>query len=207
MTELSQRRCVPCEGGIAPLSRAAAEEVLQRLDEERENLLAAHAWCGVVLRCRDRGLQLVFVLKTYWRLRGLLEVGYRITVEALGRVPAAELSFARCRVLCDAGQLAYFSGRYEQARRDLEESRRLAADIGDKGRMAAVLQPLGMTYVALGLRDQARSTYESAVALAQDVGERRQLAAALNALAQLHHANGALDDAEDLDCPVLQNAR
>ncbi len=33
MTELSQRRCVPCEGGIAPLSRAAAEEVLQRLDE------------------------------------------------------------------------------------------------------------------------------------------------------------------------------
>jgi 4a-hydroxytetrahydrobiopterin dehydratase len=33
MTELSQRKCVPCEGGIAPLSRAAAEEVLQRLDE------------------------------------------------------------------------------------------------------------------------------------------------------------------------------
>ena len=33
MTELSARRCVPCEGGIAPLSRAAAEEVLQRLDE------------------------------------------------------------------------------------------------------------------------------------------------------------------------------
>ena len=32
MTELSARRCVPCEGGIAPLSRAAAEEVLQRLD-------------------------------------------------------------------------------------------------------------------------------------------------------------------------------
>jgi 4a-hydroxytetrahydrobiopterin dehydratase len=33
MTDLSTRRCVPCEGGIAPLSRAAAEEVLQRLDE------------------------------------------------------------------------------------------------------------------------------------------------------------------------------
>lgn len=31
--DLSARRCVPCEGGIAPLSRAAAEEVLQRLDE------------------------------------------------------------------------------------------------------------------------------------------------------------------------------
>jgi 4a-hydroxytetrahydrobiopterin dehydratase len=33
MTDLATRRCVPCEGGIAPLSRAAAEEVLQRLDE------------------------------------------------------------------------------------------------------------------------------------------------------------------------------
>jgi 4a-hydroxytetrahydrobiopterin dehydratase len=33
VTELSSRRCVPCEGGVASLSRAAAEEVLQRLDE------------------------------------------------------------------------------------------------------------------------------------------------------------------------------
>ena len=33
MTNLAERRCVPCEGGVAPLSRAAAEEVLQRLDE------------------------------------------------------------------------------------------------------------------------------------------------------------------------------
>jgi len=33
MTDLADRKCVPCEGGIAPLSRAAAEEVLQRLDE------------------------------------------------------------------------------------------------------------------------------------------------------------------------------
>jgi 4a-hydroxytetrahydrobiopterin dehydratase len=33
MTDLSARRCVPCEGGVAPLSRSAAEEVLQRLDE------------------------------------------------------------------------------------------------------------------------------------------------------------------------------
>lgn len=31
--ELSSRRCVPCEGGVAPLSRAAADELLQRIDE------------------------------------------------------------------------------------------------------------------------------------------------------------------------------
>jgi 4a-hydroxytetrahydrobiopterin dehydratase len=33
-TELAQRRCVPCEGGVQPLSRAAAEEVLMRLHED-----------------------------------------------------------------------------------------------------------------------------------------------------------------------------
>jgi 4a-hydroxytetrahydrobiopterin dehydratase len=34
MTDLTERRCAPCEGGIAPLPRAAAEEVLQRLHED-----------------------------------------------------------------------------------------------------------------------------------------------------------------------------
>jgi 4a-hydroxytetrahydrobiopterin dehydratase len=41
MTDLSARRCVPCEGGIAPLSRSAAEEVLQRLDENWQLALDA----------------------------------------------------------------------------------------------------------------------------------------------------------------------
>jgi 4a-hydroxytetrahydrobiopterin dehydratase len=41
MTDLSARHCVPCEGGIAPLSRSAAEEVLQRLDENWQLALDA----------------------------------------------------------------------------------------------------------------------------------------------------------------------
>jgi len=32
MTELADRRCEPCEGGVAPLTRAAADELLLRLD-------------------------------------------------------------------------------------------------------------------------------------------------------------------------------
>ncbi|MEO6186803.1 MAG: 4a-hydroxytetrahydrobiopterin dehydratase [Steroidobacteraceae bacterium] len=43
MTDLHTRHCVPCEGGIAPLSRAAAEEVLQRLDENWQLSLDAAA--------------------------------------------------------------------------------------------------------------------------------------------------------------------
>jgi 4a-hydroxytetrahydrobiopterin dehydratase len=32
MTDLAERRCEPCEGGVAPLTRAAADELLLRLD-------------------------------------------------------------------------------------------------------------------------------------------------------------------------------
>jgi len=34
MTDLADRKCVPCEGGVTPLTRAAAEEVLLRLHED-----------------------------------------------------------------------------------------------------------------------------------------------------------------------------
>jgi len=34
VTDLADRKCVPCEGGVAPLTRAAAEEVLMRLHED-----------------------------------------------------------------------------------------------------------------------------------------------------------------------------
>jgi 4a-hydroxytetrahydrobiopterin dehydratase len=33
VTTLADRKCLPCEGGVTPLTRTAAEEVLQRLDE------------------------------------------------------------------------------------------------------------------------------------------------------------------------------
>jgi 4a-hydroxytetrahydrobiopterin dehydratase len=32
MVDLAQRRCEPCDGGVAPLTRAAADELLLRLD-------------------------------------------------------------------------------------------------------------------------------------------------------------------------------
>ncbi len=32
MTDLAQKRCVPCEGGVAPLSKSEAEALMQQLD-------------------------------------------------------------------------------------------------------------------------------------------------------------------------------
>jgi len=33
MTDLSERRCQPCEGGVAPLSRAEAEKLMGQLED------------------------------------------------------------------------------------------------------------------------------------------------------------------------------
>jgi len=194
---------------VTPLKLSGPEQAqwLHCLDTELDNLLSAHDWCGREPACRDAGLQLVFVLKPYWRTRGLLGLGHRVTVEALARTRPDERSFGRCRVLCDAGQLCCFMGRHEEARRYLEESRAIAHELGDAGRISAVMQPLGMSYLALGLRDEARSLYEATVAMARADGNHHILMVASNSLAQLHRADGRLAAAEPLYQQVIELAR
>ncbi|ODU08814.1 MAG: hypothetical protein ABS84_11180 [Rubrivivax sp. SCN 71-131] len=180
---------------------------LQCLDAERDNLLAAHESCGRDAACRDDGLELVFVLKAYWRTRGLLELGLRITLEALARTQPQERSFGRCRVLCDAGQLCCFLGRFEEARRHLEESRAIAHELEDAGRLGAVMQPLGMAYLALGDRAAAQALYEATIRITERAGNARPRMVASNSLALLHRAAGELAAAEPLYELVIALAR
>jgi len=179
---------------------------LERLDAERENLLAAHAWCDHGAPGAERGLKLTFLLRPYWINRGLLGLGLRLTVEALMRAGAEAPNLVRCSGLFDAGQLSYFMGRYAEAQGYLEESLSIARDLGDKRWVAAVLQPLGMAH--LGRKDLpgARRYLEEAVTLAQQRGDQRELAAAVNTMAQLYRVEGDLGKAEALYEQVVQVA-
>jgi predicted ATPase len=180
---------------------------IQRLDIERENLLAAHAWCGQAADCGEQGLQLIYLLRTYWIIRGLLGLGHRVTVESLARPAALARHAARSRLLVDAGQLSLFMGRHAEACQYLEESRAIADEIGDRRRLAAALLPLGQVYGNLGQHDRARQVHAQAVGLAEELGNRRQLAAALNALAQSHRADHELAVADAMYARVLAIAR
>jgi non-specific serine/threonine protein kinase len=168
---------------------------LSRLDLERENILSAHRWCDRADGGAEMGLRLVSAVKPYWFNRGLLGLGYRVTVEALARARAQERNFARSRGLFDAGQLGSYMGRYEEAKPYLDESLAIARDIGDQRRVALVLQPLGLASMGLGDLRAARNYLEEALALAEQQGNKREIAAALNMLAQLHRIEGALDAA------------
>ncbi|MEP6655729.1 MAG: tetratricopeptide repeat protein [Betaproteobacteria bacterium] len=182
-------------------------ESLARLDMERENILAAHAWCDHAEEGADAGVRLAYFVKPYWFNRGLLGLGHRVTVEALARVGAQERSLNRARVLADAGQFCSYMGRYAEAQGYLEESLSIARETEDKGRFARVLQPLGMALLGQGNLKMARGYLEEALALAGEQDNKRELAGACNALAQLHRVEGELDKAEPLFGRVLTLAR
>ncbi|MFO1283038.1 MAG: tetratricopeptide repeat protein [Burkholderiales bacterium] len=180
---------------------------LARLDSERENLLAAHAWCDSAANGGELGLRLCHALSPYIFARGLLTLGRRMTTVALARPGAKARSLERSRALFQAGQLDCFMGRYEDAQRELGESLTIAREIGDRLRIAAALQPLAMAAAGLGDLATARRHLEEAAALARELGDRRELAGAMNGLAQIHRMEGAHEPAEPLFVEVVEIAR
>lgn len=180
---------------------------LARLDAELENLLLAHEWAGMAGPCALQGLTMVGNLKFYWINRGILELGNRVTLEALARPAARERGAPRCRGLFNAGQLSYVMGRYAEARACLDESLSIARELGQPVAIAAVLQPLGLSALGEGDLEYARSCLDEGLAMARAKPDRRELAAALNALAQLRRVEGALDRANPLYLEVLALAR
>ena len=182
-------------------------EWLARLDLERENLLAAHAWCDDADRGGELGLRLASSMRRYWIGRGVLGLGHRVTVEALGREGAQARNAARCRALFDAGQLGCWMGNYGEAQGYLQESIAVARELGDMTGVAAALQPLALAALGLGDMAAARAHLEEALALERKHGNTRDVAAVLNALAQIHRAQGELDAAEPLYESALAIAR
>ncbi len=171
---------------------------LARLDVERENLLAANAWCDSAEGGAEIGLRLLHAVKLYFFNRGLLALGHRLVIEALARPGAQERELSRCRGLFDAGQFCCSMGRYQDALQLLEESLAIAREIGDAPRVAAALQPLGEAASGLGDFVAARRYLDEAVARSRESTDKRELAAALVNLGQLHRLSGQVDHAEPL---------
>jgi tetratricopeptide (TPR) repeat protein len=197
------------------LAEAARSEIggpdqaawVKRMDQERENLLAAHAWCDHVPEGAALGLRLVHALHPYWFIRGLLGLGHRVALEALARPATPSRALERSRGLFEAGQLCVFMGRYNEAKPLLEESLAIARELGDPVRIAKTLQPLAMTASGMGNMAAARAYVEEAVDVARTLGDKHELATAVNGLAQLHRIEGSLDLAEPLYAQAIELAR
>ena len=178
-----------------------------RLDLERENLLAAHAWCHSADSGGELGLRLASALRRYWFVRGFLGLGLRVTVEALGHPAAQSASAARCQSLYGAGEIASWMARYEEALQHLTESVAIARALGDTPSLERALQPLALAALGLGNAAEARKHLEEALVLARELGKPRRIAGALTGLAQVHRAQGELVAAERLYREALALAR
>ena len=171
---------------------------LQQLDLERENILSAHGFCLRKEGTVEQAYRLVHAIKHYWFMRGLLNLGHHVTVEAIS-IPIFEPhSLARCRALWVAGQICSYTGRYEDAQRYLHESLAIARHHGDRRMIATVQNYLALAALGQGDRAAAQHHCEEALDLARELGNKREIAVASNALAQLNRLDGKLDGAEAL---------
>jgi predicted ATPase len=196
-----------------PLAGAAQGEWLIRLDLDRDNFFAAHAWCDHAELGTERGLKLVNALMRYWLSRGLMWQGYRAYVTALARphidVERHELhKQLRCEALLHAGVLCSYRGVDIEARALLQESASIARDAGLNALLSNVLSRLGFVNLSLHDRAAARACLEESLAVARQLaGEPSLLSQAASSLGELERVEGRLGAAKALYEESLRNAR
>jgi len=190
--------------GLAGPQRA---QWLERLDGARENLLAAHAWSLRAGDACERSYRLVYAIRHYWYLRGMMELGQRVTNDSIAAGPAGTESVARGRALWNAGQMNAHMARYEQARAQLDEGLAIARRSGDRRMIAGVLEALALATSGLGELATARALCEESLAIGRELGDSRRIAGASNSLAQLDRLAGRLDTAQPLYEEALAHSR
>ncbi len=163
---------------------------LARLDAERDNLLAAHQHCEQATDGDALAVRLLHALRRYWINRGELSLGLDTARALLSRPGLAARDANRCMVLFAAGQFGFLGGFNGPAQQHLEECLAIAREIGADDIVAHVLQPLGMTCLALHDHTAAARHLDEALQRAETLGEGREVASALNARAMGHRLQG-----------------
>jgi predicted ATPase/class 3 adenylate cyclase len=159
---------------------------IARLDQERENLLLAHHWSDRAPDGARDGLLLVTKLQLYWMPGGLLEPGYRMTLEALDRAGAQARDEARCGALYAASQLAFFLGRLDAALAHGADSLSIARALGLEHRAIDALLMMGCATEDAGRVEECQRLYAEAVECARRSEDHGRLSYALNGLGGHH---------------------
>ena len=174
---------------------------LNRLDQDRDNLLGAHAWCDHAEQGAERGLRLVNSLMRYWLSRGLLVQGHHAYGAALARprdggeqkrgLHADAYDRLRCEGLLHAGSLCAYRNLDVDAEALLRNSVSIARAGGFSDLLANALSKLGFVCLSLHDRTTARTFMEESLALARQFGDAAALVnQAATSLAELERVEG-----------------
>ncbi len=170
-------------------------EALDQLTPELENIVQALRGCERLPDGPELGLRLVAALGQYWLSLGLLELGYRLTNEALSMGEAQGPSQARDRaneclalarllhddhiaagVLAHLGGLTFELGDPEPGLVFLEESLRLARERADTVQVCRALSVLGEAHCALGHCELGPALLEECLQIGRDQGDPHSVA-------------------------------
>jgi DNA-binding CsgD family transcriptional regulator/tetratricopeptide (TPR) repeat protein len=174
-----------------------AEQVtwLVRLDDERDNVRAALAWC--VEHDPPLGLRIAASLWHFWRVRLYLTEGRRWLESLLTRV--SEPTLVRARALVAAGLLANWQLDATAARAYFEEGPELARAHGDRQLAGRALRDLGtLTLSRIGDHRLARELFDEGLLLSRAADDRRSVATNLQQQARLTTAEGDYRRAQTL---------
>ncbi len=149
----------------------------RRLETERDNLRVALEWS---LSSEDAGalLRLAGALWRFWNVRGPWHEGQQWLERALAMDQEAAPAAARAKAAFGAGVLAWWRDDDARASQLLEESRRLAEQLGDRRLAADVIRQMAVVASSRGEHDQARHLAETSLRLFEELDDRWGTAAA-----------------------------
>jgi predicted ATPase/class 3 adenylate cyclase len=176
--------------------------LLDRLEDERENVRAALAWArefGAV----EMELRLATALRDFWRVRGPITEGLHHLEEAVQRA-GDHLPERRFEALRFAALQALQVGEYVRAEGLAGQARELARVLGDQRGESSALIKLGHAAHCLGRPADAWSSLEEALSIAHEVGDPETVARALLNLGDLAANEGDFARAAALSEQSLQ---
>lgn len=184
----------------------AIENARARVDKERENLLAAHQWCGLAPERADAGLRLITGLRDYFLECGLAPLGHRLFVEATERLAARTATRLRCIALLDQALLALETNQYTAVQDAAGEALTIARFLDDPPLVALALFRLVALNTDLGRFALAENYLNEVMPIANALGGVTLMRARLW-MADLRFKQGDLDMAEPLFLDVMHWCR
>jgi predicted ATPase len=160
---------------------------LARLEQEHDNLRAAHLWA--LENDPEADLRLLTSLARFWQVKGHWTEGREALERALERGAAAP-PLLRAMAMTPAGTLASYQGDYAAARALFEENLAIRRELGSQRDIATLLNNLGGVARNQGDYAAARALYEEGLAIRREKGDKRGIATSLGNLGLVAYSEG-----------------
>ncbi|MGE5176045.1 MAG: protein kinase domain-containing protein [Hyphomicrobiales bacterium] len=141
-----------------------------RLDRDRENLLAAAEYCESLPNGAEKALRLLSGLDRYWIRRGRFPLGHTALARALALPGADRATIHRARALCTQASISSMRGDPASAAQ-FRETAEIARSLGLRSLTARALNGLGVCAITDMHLNEARKYLEECLTLNQELGD------------------------------------